>query len=85
MTARPAWLQVRRGEAPLIVSFPHAGTDLPAEIAPSLVSPWLARTDADWWVDRLDDFARDLGATTVRTAISRMAIDVNRDPSGASL
>ena len=85
MTARPAWLQVRRGEAPLIVSFPHAGTDLPAEIAPRLVSPWLARKDADWWVDRLYDFARDLGATTVRTAISRTAIDVNRDPSGASL
>ena len=28
---------------------------------------------------------RDLGATIVRTAISRTVIDVNRDPSGASL
>ena len=50
-----------------------------------LVSPWLARKDADWWVDQLYDFARELGATTVRTAISRTVIDVNRDPSGASL
>jgi N-formylglutamate deformylase len=80
-----AWLQVHRGDAPLIVSFPHTGTEIPADIAGRLVSPWLARKDADWWVDRLYDFARDLGATTVRTAVSRTVIDVNRDPSGASL
>jgi formiminoglutamase len=54
-------------------------------VAAQLISPWLARKDADWWVDRLYDFARDLGATTVRTKISRTVIDVNRDPSGASL
>ncbi|MHB8530332.1 MAG: N-formylglutamate deformylase, partial [Caulobacteraceae bacterium] len=41
--------------------------------------------DADWWVDRLYDFAPDLGATVVRTALSRTVIDVNRDPSGHSL
>ncbi|MDR3509073.1 MAG: N-formylglutamate deformylase [Caulobacteraceae bacterium] len=79
------WLTVRRGSAPLIVSFPHTGTDLPEAILPRLVSPWLARKDADWWVDRLYDFAVDLDATLVRTAISRTVIDVNRDPSGASL
>src|SRR5690606_34351230 len=49
------------------------------------VSSWLARRDADWWVHHLYDFAHALGATTVRTAISRSVIDVNRDPSGASL
>ncbi|HEX7759895.1 MAG TPA: N-formylglutamate deformylase [Caulobacteraceae bacterium] len=80
-----AWLKVRRGEAPLIVSFPHTGTDIPAEIEARLTSPWLGRKDADWWVDRLYDFAGELGATTVRTAISRTVIDVNRDPDGASL
>jgi N-formylglutamate deformylase len=79
------WLEVRPGEAPLVVSFPHTGTDLPAEFEPRLVSSWLARKDADWWVDRLYDFAVGLGATVVRTRISRTVIDVNRDPSGASL
>jgi N-formylglutamate deformylase len=49
------------------------------------VSPWLARKDADYWVDVLYDFARELGATTVRTSISRTVIDMNRDPTGASL
>jgi len=79
------WLQIHRGEAPLVVAFPHTGTDLPDMLVPRFVSPWLARKDADWWIDRLYDFARDLGATTVRTTISRSVIDVNRDPSGASL
>ncbi|MCW5759569.1 MAG: N-formylglutamate deformylase [Phenylobacterium sp.] len=79
------WLEVRRGEAPLIVSFPHTGIEIPPELEPRLVSPWLARKDADWWIDRLYDFAADLGATTVRTRMSRTVIDVNRDPSGASL
>lgn len=78
------WLDVHLGDAPLIVAFPHTGTDL-VDIAPDFVSPWLARRDTDWWIDALYCFARDLGATTVRTAISRSVIDVNRDPSGASL
>jgi N-formylglutamate deformylase len=79
------WLQVARGEGPLVVSFPHTGTDIPPAIEARLVSPWLARKDADWWVDRLYDFAAGLGATTIRTTVSRTVIDVNRDPSGASL
>jgi formiminoglutamase len=82
---RPDWLEIHRGDAPLIVSFPHTGVELPEDIADRFVSPWLATKDADWWVERLYDFAAGLGATTVRTRISRSAIDVNRDPSGASL
>ncbi len=79
------WLEIRRGDAPLIVSFPHTGTDIPADIEAQLKSPWLARKDADWWIHRLYGFAAGLGATTIRTTISRSVIDVNRDPSGASL
>ncbi|SDA24410.1 N-formylglutamate deformylase [Sphingomonas sp. NFR15] len=78
------WLQVHRGDAPLILAFPHTGLDL-ADVEAGFVSPWRARRDADWWIDRLYAFAADLGATTVRTTISRSVIDVNRDPSGASL
>ena len=80
-----SWLEVHRGPAPLVVTFPHTGTDLPGELEGGFASPWLARRDADWWVERLYAFAVDLGATTVRTRISRSVIDVNRDPSGASL
>jgi len=81
----PHWLEIHRGTAPLAVSFPHTGTDIPDDMQDGFVSLWQARRDADWWVDRLYDFAAGLGATTVRTRISRSVIDVNRDPSGASL
>jgi N-formylglutamate deformylase len=81
----PAWLEIHPGEAPLVMSFPHTGTDIPPDLEDRFVSPWLARKDADWWIDQLYGFARDLGATTLRTRISRSVIDVNRDPSGASL
>jgi formiminoglutamase len=80
------WLKVQRGAAPLILSFPHTGTVIPAALESRLESPWLSRKDADWWVHKLyDDLARALGATTVRTTISRTVIDVNRDPDGKSL
>lgn len=79
-----SWLEILPGEAPLIVALPHSGVDL-ADVENGFRSPWLARRDADWWVDRLYGFARDLDATIVRTGISRSVIDVNRDPSGASL
>jgi len=64
---------------------PHTGVDIPQDIESTLLSPWLARKDADWWINCLYDFAYELGATVIRTAISRTVIDCNRDPSGASL
>src|SRR6185312_7174105 len=84
MTDRPRWLIVERRGAPLIVSIPHAGTDL-LDFEPAFVDPWLARKDADWRLDELYDFVAPLGATVLRTKLSRSIIDVNRDPSGASL
>ena len=80
----PDWLIVRRGEAPLIVSVPHAGVKLWAS-EPRFVDPWLARKDADWRLEEFYDFLDALDATVVRTHLSRSIIDVNRDPSGASL
>ncbi len=83
-TGRPDWLHVEQREAPLIVSIPHAGVDL-REYESRFVSPWLARRDADWHMPELYEFAASLGATIVRTSLSRSIVDVNRDPSGASL
>ncbi len=80
----PDWLIVEQRDAPLIVSIPHAGTDL-LTFESAFVGPWLARKDADWRLDELYGFVAPLGATVLRTRLSRSIIDVNRDPSGASL
>ena len=78
------WLTILQGQAPLLISLPHTGTDL-CGLDARFASVWLARKDTDWWVDQLYDFASGMGASVVRTAVSRSVIDVNRDPSGYSL
>src|SRR3546814_11730464 len=78
------WLRVQRGDAPLVIAFPHGGTDL-AGIDEQYVSPWHAQIDTDWWIAELYAFAADLGATLVATGISRSGIDMKREPSGAPL
>ena len=76
-----SWVKVTRGEAPLIVSIPHSGDRLVPEMERQLLSPWLARKDTDWHIEKLYDFAPELGATVVCATLSRAVIDVNRDPS----
>jgi N-formylglutamate deformylase len=76
---------LRRGNAPLILSMPHAGTEIPGEFAGVFVSDWLARKDTDWHMPSLYAFAEELDATILAARISRSVIDLNRDPSGASL
>ena len=78
------WLRVHRGDAPLVIAFPHGGTDL-AGVDEQLVSPWRARLDTDWWIADLYAFAAERGASLIATDISRAVIDMNRDPSGVSL
>lgn len=79
------WLSIDRGEAPLIVSVPHAGIEIPSDLSEAYISLERARYDVDYHVDRLYAFANRLNATVVRTAVCRTVIDVNRDPSGRSL
>jgi N-formylglutamate deformylase len=85
VSTSPTELQILRQDAPLLLSLPHTGTEIPAHCSAGLKSLELARRDTDWWIHELYDFARELGATTVRTPVSRTVIDVNRDPSGVSL
>jgi len=77
--------ELSRGDSPLIIDVPHAGTHLPDAIALRF-SP-AARTvpDTDWHVDRLYAFARGTGATMLVATHSRYVVDLNRDPSGAAL
>jgi len=84
-TPHPDWLELTSGGAAVLVSIPHSGTGIPASIEVTLVDPWLARKDTDWWLESLYDFVPALGLSRLRTRLSRTVIDVNRDPSGASL
>lgn len=79
-----SFLEITRGESPLVLGLPHTGTELPENIAKKLNETGRAKADTDWHIHELyDGLVPD--TTTVRTLIHRYAIDVNRDPTGASL
>lgn len=78
-----SWLHIERAETPLILAFPHGGTDIPPDLAGAFRSHWRAVRDADWHIRPLYQGLAD--ATCIWTDISRSVIDCNRDPSGASL
>ena len=69
---------VKRGQAPLVISFPHVGTRLPAAIADRMTPIARHLPDTDWHVDRLYTCAEDLDATVVTATHSRYVVDLNR-------
>jgi N-formylglutamate deformylase len=76
---------LHRGSAPLLVSLPHVGTQVPADLAPRLTERALAVPDTDWHLERLYAFARDLGASALVPRCSRYVIDLNRPPENSPL
>ena len=75
-----------RGTAPLILSIPHAGRQLIPGLAARMTDAGRSLIDTDWWLERLYAFASgDIGASVLQANLSRYVIDLNRDPSGATL
>ena len=70
---------------PLIVNVPHAGTYLPPSIAGILAPAGIHVPDTDWHVEKLYDFVPAMGVTLMVATHSRIAVDLNRDPSGDPL
>ena len=75
----------RQGAGPLVVSIPHAGTFIPADLAARMTPGALAVPDTDWHVDRLYDFLDALEASVLVATQSRYVIDLNRPPDNANL
>lgn len=76
---------LHRGSTPLLISLPHVGTRIPDSLKPRLVERALATEDADWHLDRLYAFARDLGASVIVPLHSRYVIDLNRPPENSPM
>jgi len=77
-------VETSRGSSPVILAFPHTGTDVPAAISARLNGEGRKLRDTDWHIHKLyDGLLPD--ATTVRATFHRYVIDANRDPAGVSL
>ena len=73
------------GDAPLLMSIPHVGTAIPAAVEARMTERALMRPDTDWHLDRLYDFANELGIPTLQAVWSRYVVDLNRPPDDAPL
>jgi len=73
------------GSTPLVVSFPHVGTEVPEDIAATLTEDGRRVADTDWHVDQLYSFVRDTGPAWLRARYSRYVIDLNRPPDDTTL
>jgi formiminoglutamase len=73
------------GSAPLLVSMPHAGTELPVCMRGRLSPACEPLGDTDWHLPRLYDFVRDMGASVLVGRYTRFAVDLNRPPDDAPL
>jgi N-formylglutamate deformylase len=70
--------EFHRGPLPLLISVPHAGTEVPDELRHRMTSVGQRLPDTDWHVDRLYDFVRDMGASMLIANYSRYVVDLNR-------
>ncbi|ULX54937.1 N-formylglutamate deformylase [Cupriavidus taiwanensis] len=83
-TDTPAFT-LHRGTRPLLVSMPHVGTHLPASVSQRLSAEGRTVPDTDWHLERLYDFARELGASVLAATHSRYVVDLNRPPDNENL
>lgn len=74
-----------QGTAPILISVPHAGLEVPEEIRARLSEEGLRLTDTDWHVDRLYAPLKDLGVSMLTASYSRYVVDLNRPADGSSL
>lgn len=73
------------GTLPLLVSIPHAGTEVPEVIRDRMTSAGRDLPDTDWYVDQLYEFAMGMGASVIKARYSRYVVDLNRSPDSAAL
>lgn len=71
-------LSFQAGKLPLLISIPHAGTQLTPTVEAGLTEAARPLSDTDWHIPRLYDFARDIGASIVIGNYSRLVVDLNR-------
>ena len=76
---------LHRGNAPLLVSLPHDGSEIPKAMAARMTPSARRAPDTDWHVARLYAFAMTLGASVIVPCYSRYVVVLNRPPDDTSL
>jgi N-formylglutamate deformylase len=70
---------------PLLVSIPHTGTEIPADVSARFAPGVSPIADTDWHLHHLYDFVPELGAHTIYARFGRAVADLNRPATGGAL
>ena len=76
---------LKPGSTPLLVSLPHCGELIPAELRSRYQPRALDVEDTDWHLHQLYAFAADMGASVLQPRASRFVIDLNRPSDNAPM
>ena len=74
-----------RGTSPILISFPHNGSQIPVEIAESMTPQGKASRDTDWFLDQLYSIDESSDASRLVALESRYVVDLNRSSTDDSL
>jgi N-formylglutamate deformylase len=75
----------KAGRLPMLVSMPHAGLEVPDDVAAGMAPCAQARADTDWHLPQLYAFLDEMGVSTISAQWSRYLIDLNRPPENTNL
>lgn len=81
----PSVYTLRQGHVPLLISMPHNASQIPAELAQRMEPYARQAPDTDWFLDRLYDFAADMGCSILQPHYSRYVVDLNRPSDDTNL
>lgn len=77
--------ECRPGSSPLLISFPHDGTEVPDDVRSRFTNAAGELRDTDWHVAELYEFVREMDVSTIRPRYSRYLVDLNRPPEPVPL
>lgn len=77
--------EFKAGELPMLVSMPHVGIAIPADISAQMCPIAQTRADTDWHLPLLYNMLDELGVSRLSANYSRYVIDLNRPPENTNL
>ena len=82
----PDVFDYHQGDGPVLISFPHDGTDFPPRLKPLFNEHGIKNTDCDWFISDLYRCIPDRADSSfIKPKFSRYVIDLNRAPNGEPL
>ncbi|WP_417688661.1 N-formylglutamate amidohydrolase [Roseibium sp.] len=68
---------VHKGDSPLILCLPHTGVDIPPAVEARFSATGRMQADISWRLEQVMEVGRELGATIIRSTVSRYVIDLD--------